>query len=72
MAGAFSLLPDAIRGREEAVCSQLLTLGEALDEILQTNMPAPSPLVEAAVRLVTRLFHLLGRLTKHVSSSSME
>ncbi|VDD79338.1 unnamed protein product [Mesocestoides corti] len=65
---SFSSLPDARRAREEAVCSMLLTLGEAVDELLQTALPAPSSFADDVIRLVTGLFSLLATLTKHYIS----
>ncbi|KAH9285820.1 Fanconi anemia group I protein [Echinococcus granulosus] len=59
----FTNLPDARKAREISVCDMLLTLGEAVDELLQTSMQ-PSYAYDV-IRLTTGLFDLLVRLTKH-------
>ncbi|KAL5112379.1 Fanconi anemia group I protein [Taenia crassiceps] len=59
----FTSLPDGRKAREIAVCDMLLTLGEAVDELLQTSMQ-PS-YAHDVIRLTTGLFNLLAKLTKH-------
>ncbi|VDL91172.1 unnamed protein product [Schistocephalus solidus] len=61
----FSELPGAMQAREEVVCSGLLTVAEALDELLQTNVSAPSHVANELARLVTCVYNLLGNLVKH-------
>ena len=61
----FASLPTARKSRETAVCDMLLTLGEALDELLQTVVQ-PSYAYDV-IRLATGLFVLLAKITKHVS-----
>lgn len=65
----FTSLPDGRKAREIAVCDMLLTLGEAVDELLQTSMQ-PSCAYDV-IRLTTSLFNLLAKLTKHVSATCL-
>ncbi|KAL5970054.1 Fanconi anemia group I protein [Taenia solium] len=59
----FTSLPDGRKAREIAVCDMLLTLGEAVDELLQTSMQ--SSYAYDVIRLTTGLFNLLAKLAKH-------
>ncbi|VDM32264.1 unnamed protein product [Hydatigera taeniaeformis] len=62
----FASLPDGRKAREVAVCDMLLTLGEAVDELLQTSMQ-PAHAYDV-IRLTTSLFNLLAKLTKHYTN----
>ncbi|BHF61877.1 hypothetical protein SprV_0100485600 [Sparganum proliferum] len=61
----FSELPDAMQAREEVVCNGLITIAESLDELLQTNVSAPSHIANELARLVTCVYNLLGNVVKH-------